>query len=97
MHKRIKVECLITARVKILGAFTLAATVFIGAMAGGAQAQPANTNDTARLLAGMQPAPGSSLLAQTKEQASSTMLIGSMRSLPKSRAVNSPEFGPGRG
>ena len=61
MHKRIIVECLITARVQILGAFTLAATVFIGAMAGGAQAQPANTNDTARLLAGMQPAPGSSL------------------------------------
>ena len=38
-------------------------------MAGGAQAQSANANDTARLLAGMQPAPGSSLLALTKEQA----------------------------
>jgi hypothetical protein len=58
----------ITARVQILVAFTLAATVFIGAMAGEAHAQPANANDTARLLAGMQPPPGSSLLALTKER-----------------------------
>src|SRR5262249_12686353 len=36
--------------------------------AGGAQAQSANANDTARLLAGMQPGPGSSLLALTKER-----------------------------
>ena len=62
------VERRITARVQILVAVTLAATVYIGAMAGGAQAQPANANDTARLLAGMQPAPGSSLLALTKER-----------------------------
>ena len=68
MHKRMIVENRITARVQILGAITLAATVFIGAMAGEAQAQPPNANDTARLLAGMQPAPGSSLLALTKER-----------------------------
>jgi hypothetical protein len=64
MHKRMIVENRITAR-----AFTFAVTVFISAMAGGAQAQSANANDTARLLAGMQPAPGSSLLALTKEHA----------------------------
>jgi hypothetical protein len=58
----------ITARVQILVALTLATTVFISAMAEGAQAQSANANDTARLLAGMQPAPGSSLLALTKER-----------------------------
>ena len=64
MHKRMIVENRITAR-----AFTFAVTVFISAMAGGAQAQSANANDIARLLAGMQPAPGSSLLALTKEHA----------------------------
>ena len=32
-------------------------------------AQPASANDTARLLAGMQPSPDSPLLALTKEQA----------------------------
>jgi hypothetical protein len=58
----------ITARVQILVALTLATTVFISAMAEGARAQSANANDTARLLAGMQPAPGSSLLALTKER-----------------------------
>jgi hypothetical protein len=68
MHMGIIVESRITARVQILVAFTLAATVFIGAMAGEAHAQPANANDTARLLAGMQPPPGSSLLALTKER-----------------------------
>jgi hypothetical protein len=68
MHKGIIVESLITARVHILGAFTLAATVFIGAMAGGAQAQSANANDTARLLAVMQPGSDSSLLALTKQR-----------------------------
>jgi hypothetical protein len=68
MHKKMIVENRITARVQIVAAFTLAATVFISAMAGGAQAQSANANDTARLLAGMQPGPGSSLLALTKER-----------------------------
>jgi len=68
MHKGMIVENRITARVQIVAAFTLAATVFISAMAGGAQAQSANANDTARLLAGMQPGPGSSLLALTKER-----------------------------
>jgi hypothetical protein len=38
-------------------------------MAGGAQAQPASANDTARLLAGMQPSPDSPLMALTKEHA----------------------------
>ena len=68
MHMGIIVESRITARVQILVALTLATTVFISAMAEGAQAQSANANDTARLLAGMQPAPGSSLLALTKER-----------------------------
>ena len=68
MHKKMIVENRITARAQILAAFTLAATVFISAMAGGAQAQSANANDTARLLAGMQPVPGSLLLALTKER-----------------------------
>ena len=68
MDMGIIVESRITARVQILVAFTLAATVFIGAMAGEAHAQPANANDTARLFAGMQPPPGSSLLALTKER-----------------------------
>ena len=68
MHMGIIGQSRITARVQILVAFTLAATVCIGAMAEGAQAQSANANDTARLLAGMQPAPGSSLLALTKER-----------------------------
>ena len=68
MHMRIIGQSRITARVQILVALTLATTVFISAMAEGAQAQSANANDTARLLAGMQPAPGSSLLALTKER-----------------------------
>jgi len=66
MHMGIIGQSRITARVQILVALTLAATAFISAMAEGAQAQSAN--DTARLLAGMQPAPGSSLLALTKER-----------------------------
>ena len=38
-------------------------------MAGGALAQSADANDTARLLAGMQPSPPSPVLALTNEQA----------------------------
>ena len=38
-------------------------------MAGGAHAQPASANDTARLLAGMQPSPDSPLLALTRDRA----------------------------
>jgi len=47
----------------------LVASVVIVPMAGEAQAQPASENDTARLLAGMQPASNSPLLPLTKAPA----------------------------
>ncbi len=55
--------------VRILGMVALVASVVIVPMAGEAQAQPASENDTARLLAGMQPASGSPLLPLTKDPA----------------------------
>ena len=54
--------------VQILRTFALVASLVVP-VAGGAHAQPASANDTARLLAGMQPSPDLPLLALTKEQA----------------------------
>ena len=56
------------AMVQILRTFALVASLVVP-VAGGAHAQPASANDTARLLAGMQPSPDSPPLALTKEQA----------------------------
>jgi hypothetical protein len=56
------------AMVQILRTFALVASLVVP-VAGGAHAQPASANETARLLAGMQPSPDSPLLALTKEQA----------------------------
>jgi hypothetical protein len=67
--KRIVVQRLIRAPAQILRALAFSASLLIGAMAGGAQAQSADANDTARLLAGMQPSPPSPVLALTNEQA----------------------------
>ena len=54
--------------VQILRTFALVVSLVVP-MAGGARAQPASANDTARLLAGMQPSRDSPLMALTKEQA----------------------------
>jgi hypothetical protein len=62
------IQSLMAAMVQILRTFALVASLVVP-VAGGAQAQPASVNDTARLLAGMQPSPDSPLLALTKEQA----------------------------
>jgi hypothetical protein len=58
----------LNAMVQILRTFALVVSLVV-LMAGGAQAQPASANDTARLLAGMQPSPDSPLMALTKERA----------------------------
>ena len=67
--KRIVVQRLIRAPVQILRALAFSASLLIGAMPGDVRAQSADANDTARLLAGMQPSPPSPVLALTKEQA----------------------------
>ena len=60
---------MISALVKTFLAIVLVATVVIVPRAGGAHAQPASANDTARLLAGMQPSPDSPLLVMTGDRA----------------------------
>jgi hypothetical protein len=60
---------MISASAKTFLAIVLVATAVIAPMAGGAHAQPASANDTARLLAGMQPSPDSPLLAMTRDRA----------------------------
>ena len=60
---------MISALVKTFLAIVLVATGVIAPMAGGAHAQPASANDTARLLAGMQPSPDSPLLVMTRDRA----------------------------
>jgi hypothetical protein len=60
---------MISALVKTFRATALGATVVIAHMAGGAHAQPASANDTALLLAGMQPSPDSPLLVLTRDRA----------------------------
>ena len=57
------------ASLQFLGAFAFSLNLLIGVMSGDAQAQSADANDTARLLAGMQPSPPSPVLALTKELA----------------------------
>jgi folylpolyglutamate synthase/dihydropteroate synthase len=59
---------MISARLKTFLATALIATVAIALTVDGAHAQLA-ANDTARLLAGMQPPPDSPLLALTKDRA----------------------------
>ena len=67
--KRIVVQRLIRAPVQIFWALALSASLLIGVTPGDAQAQSADANDTAHLLAGMQTSPPSPVLALTKEQA----------------------------
>jgi hypothetical protein len=55
--------------VQILRAAALGASVVFVLLAGAAHAQPASANDTARLLAGMEPSAESPLLAVTKDRA----------------------------
>ena len=60
---------MISALLKTFLATALVTTVVIAPTAGGAHAQLASANDTARLLAGMQPSPGSPLLVLTRDRA----------------------------
>jgi hypothetical protein len=53
---------MISVLVKTFIAIALVATVVIASAARGAHSQPASANDTARMLAGMQPSPDSPLL-----------------------------------
>jgi hypothetical protein len=59
---------MISALVKTFRAIAVVATVVIAPVAGGAHAQPARANDTARLLAGMPPSPDSPLLVMTRDR-----------------------------
>jgi hypothetical protein len=60
---------MISALVQIFRAIGLLASVLIALMACEVQAQTANVNDIAGLLAGMQPSPDSPLLAMTRDRA----------------------------
>jgi hypothetical protein len=58
---------MISVLFKTFLAIALVATVVIAPTAGGAHSQPASANDTARMLAGMQPSPDSPLLVLTRD------------------------------
>src|SRR5439155_15058013 len=59
---------MISARLKTFLAIALVTTVAIAPTADGAHAQLASANETARLLAGMQPPPDSPLLVLTRDR-----------------------------